>query len=71
MRLSKNGYYVEKYVKCDNCGLLIYDQGIGVEQGGRAQLFCSDWCIEWSRLRETGQDYFQLKIVQPIIKTSR
>jgi N-methylhydantoinase B len=71
MRLSKNGYYVEKYVKCDNCGLLIYDQGISVERDGKAQLFCSDWCIEWSRLRETGQDYFQLKIVQPTIKTSR
>jgi N-methylhydantoinase B len=71
MRLSKNGYYVEKYVKCDNCGLLIYDQGLPVEQGGEAKLFCSAWCIEWSRLRATGQDYFQLKIVQPAIKTSR
>lgn len=70
MRLSKNGYYVEKYVKCDNCGLLIYDQGIAVERG-KAQLFCSDWCIEWQRLRETGQDYFRLAIVQPIIKTKR
>ena len=71
MRLSKNGYYVEKYVKCDNCGLLIYDQGISVERDGNVLLFCSDWCIEWSRLRATGQDYFQLKIVQPTIKTSR
>jgi 5-oxoprolinase (ATP-hydrolysing)/N-methylhydantoinase B len=71
MRLSRNGYYVEKYVKCDNCGLLIYDEGITVERGGKAQLFCSDWCIEWSRLRESGQEYFQLKIVQPTIKTSR
>ena len=71
MRLSKNGYYVEKYVKCANCGLLIYDAGIEVEQGGKAQLFCSDWCIEWSRLRDSGEDYFQLKIVQPTIRTSR
>jgi 5-oxoprolinase (ATP-hydrolysing)/N-methylhydantoinase B len=71
MRLSRNGYYVEKYVKCDNCGLLIYDEGVTVERGGKAQLFCSDWCIEWSRLRASGQDYFQLKIVQPTIKTSR
>jgi 5-oxoprolinase (ATP-hydrolysing)/N-methylhydantoinase B len=71
MRLSKNGYYVEKYVKCDNCGLLIYDQGISVERDGKALLFCSDWCIEWSRLRQSGEDYFQLKIVQPTIKTSR
>jgi 5-oxoprolinase (ATP-hydrolysing)/N-methylhydantoinase B len=71
MRLSKNGYYVEKYVKCANCGLLIYDQGIEVERDGKGLLFCSDWCIEWSRLRESGEDYFQLKIVQPTIKTSR
>lgn len=71
MRLSKNGYYVEKYVKCDNCGLLIYDQGISVERDGKALLFCSDWCIEWQRLRQSGEDYFQLKIVQPTIKTSR
>jgi 5-oxoprolinase (ATP-hydrolysing)/N-methylhydantoinase B len=71
MRLSKNGYYVEKYVKCDNCGLLIYDQGLAVERDGKEQLFCSDWCIEWSRLRATGQDFFQLKIVQPVIRTRR
>ena len=71
MRLSPNGYYVEKYVKCANCGLLIYDQGISVERDGKMLLFCSDWCAEWSRLRDSGQDYFQLKIVQPTIKTSR
>ena len=71
MRLSKNGYYVEKYVKCANCGLLIYDQGIEVERDGGTRLFCSDWCIEWARLRDSGADYFQLKIVQPTIRTSR
>jgi N-methylhydantoinase B len=71
MRLSRNGYYVEKYVKCANCGLLIYDAGIPVERDARPELFCSDWCIEWSRLRASGQDYFQLKIVQPTIRTSR
>ncbi len=58
MRLSSNGYYVEKYVKCDNCGLLIYDQGMPVEQGGKQKLFCSDWCIEWSRLRELRPGLF-------------
>ena len=29
MRFSNNGYYIEKYIKCDNCGMLIY--------GGRHQ----------------------------------
>lgn len=70
MRFSQNGYYVERYVKCDNCGLLIYDEGRRVERDGKPRLYCSDWCIEWSRLRESGQDYFQLKIVPPTIKTS-
>ena len=23
MRFSKNGYYLEKYIKCFNCGVLI------------------------------------------------
>ena len=58
MRLSKNGYYVEKYVKCANCGLLIYDQGIGVERDGKASCSARDWCIEWSRLRETAPGLF-------------
>ena len=28
MRFSNNGYYIEKYIKCDNCGMLIYGDGI-------------------------------------------
>jgi 5-oxoprolinase (ATP-hydrolysing)/N-methylhydantoinase B len=69
MRFSENGYYIEKYVKCANCGLLIYDQGIEVRNG--PGVYCSDWCIEWARLRDSGQDYFQLPIVQPTIRTQR
>ncbi len=71
MRFSENGYYIEKYVKCANCGLLIYDQGIPVEQDGRQEVYCSEWCIEWARLRASGQHYFQLPIVPPTIRTSR
>jgi 5-oxoprolinase (ATP-hydrolysing)/N-methylhydantoinase B len=69
MRFSENGYYIEKYVKCANCGLLIYDEGIRAH--GEAEVYCSDWCIEWARLRDSGQDYFQLPIVQPTIRTQR
>ena len=69
MRFSENGYYIEKYVKCANCGLLIYDEGIPVQN--QAAVYCSDWCIEWAKLREFGKDYFQLPIVQPTIKTLR
>jgi N-methylhydantoinase B len=71
MRFSENGYYIERYVKCQNCGLLIYDQGLPVEREGRTLLYCSEWCIEWARLRESGEEYFQLKIVQPKVATIR
>ena len=36
-----------------------------------ARIFCSDWCIRWAELRASGQEYYQLPIVQPAIKTSR
>ena len=28
MRFSENGYYIEHYVKCANCGMLVYGEGI-------------------------------------------
>jgi N-methylhydantoinase B len=70
MRFSENGFYIERYVKCANCGLLIYDQGIEARQGDKPALFCSNWCIQWANLRDSGQEYYQLPIVQPTIKTS-
>ena len=54
MRFSDNGYYIEKYVKCTNCGVLIYDEGIPLERDGKERTFCSQWCIEWSALRDSG-----------------
>jgi 5-oxoprolinase (ATP-hydrolysing)/N-methylhydantoinase B len=66
MRFSDNGYYVEKYVKCDNCGMLVYGPGIKAEPAGRKQLFCTPWCVEWAELRaKNAGDYFRLPIVQP------
>lgn len=35
MRFSENGYYVEKYVKCANCGLLIYGDGVRGQAGDK------------------------------------
>ena len=52
MRFSENGYYVEKYLKCANCGLLVYGPGIEGHVHGKPGLFCSEWCVEWARLRE-------------------
>lgn len=39
MRFSGNGFYVETYDKCANCGVLLYGEG------GRR--FCGDWCAAW------------------------
>ncbi|TPM93758.1 hydantoinase B/oxoprolinase family protein [Mesorhizobium sp. B2-1-3A] len=54
MKLSDNGYYVERYVKCCNCGLLIYKDGLTRKAGGTSGLFCSEWCVEWFDRRESG-----------------
>lgn len=56
MRFSDNGYYIEKYVKCDNCGVLIYGEGTTATISGAdaAQLFCSQWCIDWADARAKG-----------------
>jgi N-methylhydantoinase B len=65
MRFSANGYYVERYVKCANCGLLVYGAGIRGDRHGRPALFCSDWCIEWARLADSGAANIRLPIVHP------
>lgn len=35
MKFSDNGYYVEKYLKCANCGMLVY--GPGLKRGSAAR----------------------------------
>jgi N-methylhydantoinase B len=65
MRFSNNGYYIEKYIKCDNCGMLIYGDGINGVRHNKPALFCSEWCVEWSALKATGRSDIRLKIVQP------
>ena len=51
MRFSDNGYYIEKYIKCANCGMLIYGDGHRHDVAGKSQLFCTDWCAEWATKR--------------------
>jgi N-methylhydantoinase B len=60
MRFSPEHYYVERYVKCDNCGLLIYDEGI--RAAGREGLFCSSWCVDWDAQRQAGVAHPVLKL---------
>ncbi len=54
MKFDVNGYYIERYVKCDNCGVLIYGEGITATVKEEEKLFCSDWCIAWNRARAKG-----------------
>ncbi|MGR8950482.1 MAG: hypothetical protein ACU84Q_20760 [Gammaproteobacteria bacterium] len=55
MKFAHNGYYIEKYIKCDNCGLLIY--GDGIKPGSSAlgdEIYCSNWCREWRAEKHQG-----------------
>jgi hypothetical protein len=53
MRFSEKRYYIEEYIKCANCGVLIYDAGVPVATEA-SRLYCSDWCRQWAALRESG-----------------
>ena len=56
MRFSKNGYYIEKYIKCANCGVLIYDEGLTAKSAdGAEHLYCSSWCRDWAAQRDAGK----------------
>lgn len=46
MRFSKNGFYIDSYGKCLNCGVLIYDEDDKTRKFG-TPLFCSEWCVSW------------------------
>ncbi len=65
MRFSENGFYIEKYLKCANCGLLVYGAGVTAQRNGKSCLYCSDWCVEWAALRDRTPGHIRLPIVQP------
>jgi len=50
MRFADKRYYIEAYVKCANCGVLIYDTQV-TAPGAVDTVYCSDWCREWQRRR--------------------
>lgn len=55
MKFSTSGYHVERYVKCANCGELIFRDGIKLNgTTARNTVFCSQWCIDWFSAREAG-----------------
>lgn len=53
MRFAGNRLYIEEYIKCTNCGTLIYETDrpacVEIEDTG---LFCSQWCVDWAAARE-------------------
>ncbi len=55
MRFSDTGYYIESYVKCGNCGVLVYDDGVVADRKDLAGVtFCSDWCVDWKSQKLDG-----------------
>ena len=55
MRFSDTGYYIEAYIKCANCGVLVYDDGVRSSKAGlEGQIFCSDWCVDWKSQKADG-----------------
>ena len=53
MKFSNNGYYIEKYIKCSNCGLLLYSEGVQSKSSPK-KIFCSQWCVDWSSAKAQG-----------------
>ena len=55
MRFSDTGYYIERYIKCGNCGVLVYDEGVKASDPKlEGETFCSDWCVDWRSQRVNG-----------------
>ena len=56
MRFSEKRFYIESYVKCANCGVLVYDEGVRTTASdGTAHIYCSGWCRDWAAQREGGE----------------
>jgi len=48
MKFSGNGLYIEEYVKCQNCGYLIYETELDKTiEDNKENIFCSKWCLDW------------------------
>lgn len=55
MRFAHKRYYIEAYVKCANCGVLIYDDGVAASAGDPAgTVYCTTWCRDWAAARASG-----------------
>jgi hypothetical protein len=58
MRFAPNNLYIEEYVKCANCGVLIYEKR-GAKNPDKnpetiakaGKVYCSKWCLDWEEAR--------------------
>jgi len=63
MRFSDKRYYIEAYIKCANCGVLIYDEGVRPPNiAADAAPYCSEWCVEWAAKRAAGDKRRQVPL---------
>lgn len=58
MKFAPNHLYIEQYVKCANCGVLIYEPRAGernetIESEGK--VYCSQWCFDWEQSRQSAK----------------
>ena len=64
MRFAPNHLYIEEYVKCANCGVLIYEKPAAknpekikssekIIKNGR--VYCSQWCLDWEQARDAKE----------------
>ena len=58
MRFAPNNLYIEEYVKCANCGVLIYEKRSAKDPGKKPEtitkagkIYCSQWCLDWEEAR--------------------
>ena len=56
MKFSKNKLYIETYIKCVNCGILIFEdskKNMPQHSSENGRVYCSSWCVDWETERET------------------
>lgn len=55
MKFAQNRMYVESYIKCRNCGVLIFE-GSAAEKRDAVTIdgarYCSAWCVDWEKARD-------------------
>jgi hypothetical protein len=55
MKFAPNRMYIERYNKCPNCGILLYEKpaNSGSETVmSNGKIYCSEWCVKWEEDRK-------------------